>query len=96
MRPHRRLPTRLPRPWDYPVKSTGVGFHLLLRCRKVKSESELAQSLPTLSDPLDCSPPGSSIPGIFQARALEWGAIALSILSMEHIFLNLLLKGPGV
>ena len=63
---------------------------------KMKSENEVAQSCPNLSDPLDCSPPGSSIPGIFQARALEWGAIALSILSMEHIFLNLLLKGPGV
>ena len=78
VRPHRRLPTRLPRPWDSPVKSTGVGFHFLLRCRKVKSESELAQSLPTLSDPLDCSPPGSSIHGIFQARVLEWGASVFS------------------
>ena len=45
---------------------------------KVKSESEVAQSCPTLSDPMDCSPPGSSIHGIFQARVLEWGAIAFS------------------
>ena len=43
---------------------------------KVKSESEVAQSRPTLSDPMDCSPPGTSIHGIFQARVLEWGAIA--------------------
>ena len=56
-------------------KNTGVGCHFLLRCRKVKSESEVAQSCPTLSDPMDCSPPGSSAHGIFQARELEWGAI---------------------
>jgi len=46
---------------------------------KVKNESAVAQSCPTLSDPMDCSPPGSSIHGIFQARVLEWGAIAFSI-----------------
>ena len=48
---------------------------------KVKSESEVAQSFPTLSDPMDWSPPGSSIHGIFQARVLEWGATAFSDLS---------------
>ena len=69
-------PTRLPRPWDSPGKNTGVGCHFLLQCMKVKSESEIAQSCPTLSDPMDCSLPGSSIHGIFQARVLEWGAIA--------------------
>ena len=79
VRPHRRQPTRLPRPWDSPGKNTGVGCHCLLRCRKVKSESEVAQSCPTLSDPMDCGPPGSSILGIFQARVLEWGAIAFSM-----------------
>ena len=78
VRPHRRQPTRLPRPWDSPGKNTGVGCHFLLQCRKVKSESEGAQSCPTLSDPMDCSLPGSSIHGIFQARVLEWGAIAFS------------------
>ena len=78
VRPHRRQPTRLPRPWDSPGKNTGVGCHFSLRCMKVKSESEVAQSCPTLRDPLDCSPPGSSIHGIFQARVLEWGAIAFS------------------
>ena len=79
VRPHRRQPTRLPGPWDSPGKYTGVGCHVLLQCMKVKSESEFAQSCPTLSDPMDCSPPGSSIHGTFQARVLEWGAIAFSI-----------------
>ena len=72
VRPHRRQPTRLPCPWDSPGKNTGVGCHFLLQCVKVKSESEVAQLCPTLSDPMDCSPPGSSIHGIFQARVLEW------------------------
>ena len=78
VRPHRQQPTRLPRPWDSPGKNTGVGCHFLLQCMKVKSESEVAQSCPTLSDPMDCSLPGSSIHWIFQARVLEWGAIAFS------------------
>ena len=65
-------------PWDSPGKNTGVGCHFLLQCRQVKSESEVAQSCPTLSDPMDCSLPGSSVHGIFQARVLEWGAIAFS------------------
>ena len=69
---------RLLCPWDSPCKSTGVGCHFLLQCMKEKSESEDAQSCLTLSDPMDCSPPGSSIPGILQARVLEWGAIAFS------------------
>ena len=74
VRPHRQQPTRLPRPWDSPGKNTGVGCHFLLQCVKVKSESEVAQSYPTLSDPMDCSLPGSSVHRIFQARVLEWGA----------------------
>ena len=78
VRPHKRQPTRLPRPWHSPGKNTGVGCHFLLQCMKVKSESEIAQSCLTLSDPMDCSLPGSSIHGIFQARVLEWGAIAFS------------------
>ena len=78
VRPHRRQPTRLPHPWDSPGKNTGVGCHFLLQCGKVKSESQVPQSCLTLSDPMDCSPPGSSIHGIFQARVLEWGAIAFS------------------
>ena len=77
VRPHRRQPTRLCRPWDSPGKNTGVGCHCLLQCMKVKSENEVAQSCPTLSDPMDWSLPGSSLHGIFQARVLEWGAIAL-------------------
>ena len=81
VRPHRWQPTRLPRPWDSPGKSTGVGCHFLVQCRKLKSESEVAQSCLTLSNPTDCSPPGSSVHGIFQARVQEWGAIAFSILT---------------
>jgi len=76
--PIRQQPTRLCRPWDSPGKNTGVGCHFLLQCVKVKSESEVAQSCPTLSDPTDCSLPGFSIHGIFQARVMEWGAIAFS------------------
>ena len=78
VRPHRWQPTRLPRPWDSPGKNTGVGCHFLLQCVQVKSESEVAQSCPTLWDPMDCSPPGSSVHGIFQARVLEWVVIAFS------------------
>ena len=76
VRPHRWQPTRPRRPWDSPGKNTGVGCRFLLQCMKVKSESEVAQSCLTPSDPMDCSTPGSSIHGIFQARVLEWGAIA--------------------
>ena len=78
VRPHRWQPTRLPCPWDSPGKNTGVDCHFLLQCMKVKSESEVAQSCPTRSDPMDCSPPGSSVHGIFQARGLEWGAIVFA------------------
>ena len=59
MQPHRWQPTRLPHPWDSPEKNTGVGCHFLLQCMKVKSESEVAQLCLTLSDPMDCSLPGS-------------------------------------
>ena len=78
VRPHGWQLTRLPHPWGFQGKNTGVGCHFLLQCMKVNSESEVAQSCPTLSNPTDCSPPGSSIHGIFQARVLEWGAIAFS------------------
>ena len=78
VRPDRRQPTRLPHPWDSPGKNTGVGCHFLLQCVKVKSESEVAQLRLTLRDPMDRSLPGSSVYGIFQARVLEWGAIAFS------------------
>ena len=78
VQPHRRQPTRLPRPWDSPGKNTGVGCHFFLQCMKVKSQSEVTQSCPTLIDPIDCSPPGSSVHGVFQARVLEWGATAFS------------------
>ena len=71
-------PPGSPHPWDFPGKNTGVGCHFLLQCLKVKSEREVTQSCLTLSDPMDCSLPGSSIHGIFQARVLEWSAIAFS------------------
>ena len=80
MRPHRRQPIELLHPWDSPGKNTGVGYHFLLQCMKVKSESEVAQSCPTLRDPMGCSLPGSSVHGSFQARVLEWDAIAFSCL----------------
>ena len=78
LQPQRWQPIRLPHPWDSPGKNTRVGCHFLLQCMKLKSESEVAQWCPTLSDPMDCGPPGSSIHGILQARVLEWGAIAFS------------------
>ena len=68
-----------PLSWDSPGKNTGVGCHFLLQWIKVKSESEVTQSCPTLCDPMDCSLPGSSIHGVFQARVLEWGAITGTI-----------------
>ena len=92
VRPHRRQPTKLPCLWDSPSKNTGVGCHFLLQCMKVKSQSEVTRSCPTLHDPMDCSPPGSSIHGIFQARVLEWGATAFSVFIVInksiHIQLN--------
>ena len=75
LQPHIRQPTRFPHPWDSLDKNTGVGCHFPLQCMKVKSQSEVSQSCPTLSDPMDCSLPGSSVHGIFQARVLEWGAM---------------------
>ena len=80
VRAHRQQPTRLHCPWDSPGKNTGVGCHFLLQCMKVKSESEFAQSCPTLSNPMDFSLPGSSVHGIFEARVLEWGAILRQML----------------
>ena len=88
VQPHKWKPTRLPRLWDSPGKNTGVGCHFLLQCMKVKSESEVAQSYPTLSDPMDCSLPGSSIHGILLARALEWGAIAFSLNALLLLLLS--------
>ena len=90
VRPHRRQPTRLPGPWDSPGKNTGVGCHFLLQCMKVKSESEVAQLCPTLSNPMDCSPPDSSVHGIFQARVLEWGmSIPVHIFLCTHVCIPL-------
>ena len=84
VRPHRWQPTKLPHPWDSPGKNTGVGCHFTFQCMKVKCESEVAQLCLTLSDPMDCSLPGSSVHGVFQARGLEWGAIAFSDCCAKH------------
>ena len=84
VRPHRRQPTRLPRPWDSPGKNPGAGCHFLLQCMKVKSESEVAQSCPTPSDPMDCSLPGSSVPGIFPGKSTGVGCHFL----LQGIFLT--------
>ena len=88
MRPHRQQPTRLPHPWDSPGKNTGVGCHFLLQCLKVKSESEVVQSCLTLSDPMDCSLPGSSVHGTFQARVREWVPLPSPHISLNrwHLF----------
>ena len=75
VRPCRQQPTRLPHLWDSPGKNTGVGCHFLRQCMQVRSETEVTQSCPTLSDLMDCSLPGSFVHWIFQARVLEWGAI---------------------
>ena len=77
---------------DSPGKNTGVGCHFLLQCVKVKSQSEVAQSCPTLCDPMDCSLPGSSVHGVFQARVLEWGAIAFSV----SLVIQSYLRGKGL
>ena len=60
-----------------------MGCHFLLQCMKVKRESEVTQSCPALHDPMDCSLPGSSVHEILQARALEWGAIAFSVILLS-------------
>ena len=95
VRPHRQQPTGLPRPWDSPGKNTGVGCHFLLQCVKVKSDSELVQSCLTPSDPMDCSPPGSSVHGIFQARVLEWGTITFSGAMLSQSLIQFSVDGRG-
>ena len=77
-----------PHPWDSPGKNTGMGCHFFLQCMKVKSESEVTQLCPTLRDPMDCSLPGPSVHGIFQARVLEWGAIYFSIALTRWTFVG--------
>ena len=86
MRPHRREPTRLPRPWDSPGKNTGVGCHLLLQCMKVKSE--VAQSCLTLHDSMDCSLPGASVHGIYTVLIRT---VSVTILSIWHTLSHLII-----
>ena len=85
-----------PRPWNSPGKNTGVGCHFLFQCMQVKSESKVAQSCPTLSDPMDCSPPGSSVHGIFQARVLEWVASAFSNSMLQSAYQNMWHKNTKI
>ena len=82
VRPHRQQPTRLLCPWDSPGKNTGVGCHFLLQCMKEKSESEVIQLCPTVSDPMDCSPPGSSIHGF--SRQEYWRGVPLPSLGLRQ------------
>ena len=82
VRPHRRQPTRLPRPWDSPGKNTRVGCDFLLQCMKVKTESEVAQSCPTLHDPMECSLPGCSIHGRVQFFVTLWTVACQAPLSI--------------
>ena len=88
VRPQRQQATRLPHPGDSLGKNTGVGCHFLLQCMKVKTESELDELGLTLRDPMDCSLPGSSIHGIFQARVLEWGAI-VPTMSPQNLYIEI-------
>ena len=88
VQPHRQQPTRLPRPWDSPGKNTGVGCHFLLQCMKVKSESEVTLLCPTLSDPMDCSLPGSSAHGF--SRQEYWSGVPVP--SPDHKLLNIKLS----
>ena len=93
VRPHRRQPTRVPCPWDSPGKNTGVGCHFLLQCMKVKSESEVAQSCPTLSDPMGCGLPGSSVHGI--SRHEYWSGLPLPSLNLVHsVWINYFQVSP--
>ena len=75
VRPHRQQPTRLPHPWDSPGKNTGVGCHFLLQCRKVKSESEVAQSCPTLVTPWTAAHQGP--PSMGFSRQEYWSGVPL-------------------
>ena len=84
--PHWWQPTRLPHPWDSPGENIGVGCHFLLQCMKVKSESEVAQSCPTLSDPIDCGPPGSSMHGIFPGKSLGMGCHKYFLIILKLLY----------
>ena len=84
VRPHRRKPTRLPCPWDSPGKNTGVGCHFLLQCRKVKSESEVAQSCLLLATPWTAAYQAPPSMGFFQARVVEWGCHCLLCVWLQY------------
>ena len=86
LQPHRWQPTRLPRPWDSPGKNTGVGCHFLLQCMKVKSESEVSQSCPTLSDSMDPQPNRLLGPWDFPGKSTGVGRHCL----LQYFLLELL------
>ena len=90
LQPHRQQPKRLPRPWDSPGENTGVGCHFLLQCMKVKRESEVTQSFPILSDPMDCSLPGSSVHGIFPGKSTGVGCHCLLLEDSTYAYFTLL------
>ena len=99
VQPHRRQPTRLLHPWDSPGKNTGVVSHFLFQCMKSKSESEVAQSCPTLSDPMDCNLPGSPSTGFSRQEywsgeplpspEMSWGQ------SFHQVYLLHFIRGPS-
>ena len=94
VRPHRRQPNRLPHPWDSPGKNTGLGCQFLLQAWKWKVK---VMSLnPTLRDPMDCSLPGSSVHGIFQARILEWVASGQTSIPLKATYISILTHGPFI
>ena len=87
VRPHRWQPTRLPLPWDSPGKNTGVGCHFLLQCMKVKSESEVTQSCPTLRDPMDCMQPTRLLhPREFPGKSTGVGCHCLLLENIKCLF----------
>ena len=84
LRPHRRQPTSLPRPWDSPGKNTGAGCHFLLQCMKVKSEREVAQSCPTLRNPIDVT--HQDPPSMGFSRQEYWSGVPSPInISQGHV-----------
>ena len=87
VRPHRRQPTRLPRPWDSPGKNTGVGCHFLLQCRKVKRKSEVAQSCPTLATPWTAAYQAPPPMGFF--RQEYWSGVPLPSPLLKTILMQM-------
>ena len=93
VRPHGLQPTRLLHPWDFPGKSTGVGCHCLRQCMKVESESEVAQSCPTLCDPMNRSTPGLPVKLL---GPFGWtGLVSLQSTGLSRVFSNTTVQKHG-